>query len=403
MQRLRRAAVTLSIALFLIYGVIVYQVRVSLRSGYSDFVSLYTAGEILKRGTPSHLYDLKLQYEIQKEISPALEIRKSALPFVRPAFEAWIFLPLSYLSYPTAFIVWNLVSCACLIRAVLILRSEIPELQVISRTLLLALSLSYFPVFLTFLQGQDTLLLLLIYTLSYRALRHNHPWTGGMTLGLGIFKFPLLIPFLIPFAVRRNLPVLLGFTLTSIVLAAISVATVGLSTAAYYPHYLLNIDKIAAGVNRPEDMPNIRGLLSTLPGMPSQANLMLLVIFSIVVLAFVLRRSPAENSNSDLSFPMVFALDIVATLLVSYHCHVFDLCLLILPIALTAGVLFSNHSATRYARKYLMWVVAVLLFSPLYLVVMFSASNASLLAILLFVFGAAIWRFLQDTQSSLPA
>ena len=37
------------------------------------------------------------------------------MPFIHPPFEALIFLPLTFLPYPVAFVVWNLVGLAMLI------------------------------------------------------------------------------------------------------------------------------------------------------------------------------------------------------------------------------------------------------------------------------------------------
>lgn len=386
----RTAAAALSVGLALIYGILVFQMRRPLMEGYSDFVSFYTAGKILQRGVPSQLYDIQLQSEIQREIAPNVPIRQSALPFVRPAFEAWIFWPLAHLSYRTAFVLWNLINGACLILAVLCLRREILGLDSVSPLLFVASSLCYFPVFFTILQGQDSILLFSIYVMGYRALHRNRPLLGGMTLGLGIFKFPLLIPFLIPFALRKKLGVVLGFALSSLLLAAVSIWTVGLSAASRYPKYLLSVDRIATGINRPQDMPNLRGLLSVLlPGVSHGANALLLLFLSTLFLAFVVYKcSFASESSSALNLGV--ALDVVATVLVSYHCHAFDLCILLLPIGLVLGFVLSNEPIAPGVRKLLIWLLAVLMFSPLYLLIAFAANTPSLLAVLLIAFTFAI-------------
>src|SRR5262252_1095884 len=209
----RTAAAIFCAGLFLIYGVIFYQLRHSLAEGYSDFVSFYTAGKILQRGAAPRLYDLRLQYEIQREIG-TIESRQGGLPFVRPAFEAWLFWPLSFLSYSTAFVVWNLLSAGCAAVALIVLRREIPGLIQIPLWLVLAAGLSYFPVFFAILQGQDSLLLLLIYTLSWRALRREKLFLAGLILGIGIFKFPLVLPMLVAFALHRKWTAIGGFVVT---------------------------------------------------------------------------------------------------------------------------------------------------------------------------------------------
>ncbi len=400
MSNWRTAAAGLSVGLSVIYGILFFQMRRPLMEGYSDFISFYTAGKILQRGAPRRLYDLQLQSQIQLETAPQVQIRQSALPFVRPAFEAWIFWPLAHLSYDAAFVLWNLFNCACLILAVLCLRREIPELLSVSPFLMVASSLTYFPVFFTILQGQDSILVFLIYVMGYRALRCNRQFLAGMTLGLGIFKFPLLIPFLVPFAAKRKFQVVFGFALTSLVLAAVSIWTVGLSTAAHYPKYLLSVNRIARGINRPQDMPNLRGLLSVLlPTVSPTTGGLLLLLCSIFLLALVVRQWSFASSDRCAAFTLAVALNVVATVLVSYHCHAFDLCVLLLPIALVLGFILSQEPIAPKTRKLLIWMLSVLMFSPLYLLIAFTANIPSLLALLLIAFTLAIGLTISGLRS----
>jgi uncharacterized membrane protein YidH (DUF202 family) len=399
MYNLRAAAAVFSVGLFVIYGVIVFQLRRPLMEGYSDFVSFYTAGKILERGLPKQLYDIGLQREIQLEVAPNVRIRQGALPFVRPAFEAWIFWPLAHLPYGPAFLLWNAFNCACLILTVLGLHRAIPELHSVSPVLVVASSLTYFPVFFTILQGQDSVLLLFVYVMGYRALRHDRQFLAGTTLGLGIFKFPLLIPFLLAFAVKRRLRVVLGFALTSLVLSGVSIATVGLSTALYYPKYLRAIDSIARGVNRPQDMPNLRGMLAVLlPMLSSRTGALLLVALSILVLVCAIRKWTFDSSHHRPAFTLGLALNVVATVLVSYHCHVFDLCILLLPIGLVLGMVLSDEPIAPQMRRLLMWVLCAVMFSPLYLLVTFPLRTPSFLGWLLVALACAIGLTISDPR-----
>ena len=401
MYNLRAAAAVLSVGLFMIYGVLLFQLRRPLREGYSDFVSFYTAGKILERGLPKRLYDIDLQHEIQLEVAPNVGIRQGALPFVRPAFEAWIFWPLAHLPYGRAFLLWNAFNGACLILAAWGLHRAIPELHSVSPVLVVASSLSYFPVFFTILQGQDSILLFLVYVMGYGALRHDRQFLAGTTLGLGIFKFPLLVPFLLAFAIKGKLRVVLGFALTSLLLAGVSIATVGLSTALYYPKYLLAIDGLARGVNRPQDMPNIRGMLAVLLPMVSWGTgALLLAVLSILVLFLAIRKWAFDSSRHRPAFTLGLALNVVATVLVSYHCHVFDLCVLLLPLGLVLGVLLSDEPIPPKIRRLLVWVLCAMMFSPLYLLVTFPLKIPSLLGWLLVALACAIGLAISDPPRS---
>jgi hypothetical protein len=400
MSNLRTAAAMVMVALLLVYVAIFFQLRGQLRQGYSDFISFYTAGKILQRGAADRLYDLRLQYEIQQEVAPNVALRKGALPFVRPPFEAWLFWPLAHLSYGAAFLLWDLFSLGCLFAVALILRREVPELSLFSPRLMLAASVSYFPVFVTLLQGQDSLLLLLVYVIAYRALRRNAQFAGGMLLGIGSIKFPLLLPFLIPFLVKRKPRVILGFGLTSLLLAGISVGTVGVSAAAYYPRFLLNIDKLAEGVNVPTDMPNIRGLLSILlqTKVSSAAGILLLSIFSILLLAFVVKKWRLDPTRHGAIFNLGFSLNMIVTLLVSYHSHSFDLCLLLLPMVLVLGLVLSNEPIALRTRTLLIWTLGIVGFSPLYLLFSFRLHYPGLVSFFLLPFAFAIGGAISDLQ-----
>jgi hypothetical protein len=235
--------------------------------------------------------------------------------------------------------------------------------------------------------------------MGYRALRHDRQFLAGTTLGLGIFKFPLLIPFLLAFAVKGRLRVVLGFALTSLVLVAVSIATVGLSTALYYPKYLLAIDTIARGVNRPQDMPNLRGILAgLLPMLSSRTGVLLLVVLSILVLVFAIRVWTFDSSHHRPAFTLGLALNVVATVLVSYHCHVFDLCILLLPIGLVLGIVLSDELVDPQMRNLLMWVLFAVMFSPLYLLLTFPLRTPSFIALLLVALACAIGLTMSDPR-----
>lgn len=383
MRLLRLAASLLIIGMLPVYGVMTYQLRTGLLGGYSDFISAYTAGKILQRGAAEQLYDLQLQYSIQQEAAPDANIRHGALPYVRPPFEALLFWPLAYFSYRTAFVIWDAISLGILIAVTVLLRREMALFRDVPLALAVLAALSFFPVFLTFLQGQDSLLLLLIYALTYTALRRNRDLLAGAILALGTFKFPLVLPFVVvcAFARRRFLA---GFALCVAGLSAISIGLVGWRGVSHYAVYLSNIDRAAPGVNVPRDMPNIRGLVALFS--PVLGNLrfpaVLTVIVSITLIAWAAKRWAGLDVGQD-ALPLGFSANLLTTILVSYHDHVFDLCLLILPVSLLLGPLLSRWFSDVTTRRLTWGLIAAIVFSPLYLVVSLAMRASGLLAILM--------------------
>jgi hypothetical protein len=76
-----KATRILSLGLVLIYGAIFFREAYA-RGRYSYFVGYYTAGKILEQDTLEQLYDMRLQYAIQRGIAPNLRIWQEGLPFV---------------------------------------------------------------------------------------------------------------------------------------------------------------------------------------------------------------------------------------------------------------------------------------------------------------------------------
>src|SRR5215467_5043676 len=102
-----RAAVFWLLAMSLIHAIIVYQTLPLLRRGYQDFTIFYTAGRILQGGQTGSLYDLKAQYKLQQDFASFVAIRKGPLPYNHPPFEALLFLPLAYLPFWSAYLLWT--------------------------------------------------------------------------------------------------------------------------------------------------------------------------------------------------------------------------------------------------------------------------------------------------------
>lgn len=392
MRYLRRAAVVLVISMLAIEVVLAYQVREQVLAGYSDFVSGYTAGKILQRGEADHLYDLQVQYAIQREVTPHVNIRHGALPYVRPPFEAWLYRPLAAFSYDTAFCIWDTINLGLLALALAILRREISQLSSAPLPIWVLCVLSFFPVFATLLQGQDSIVLLLIYVLAYLALRRSHVFIAGAILAAGTFKFPLVLPFLVPYIVYRKARFLTGFAASIMLLTCASIATVGWTGVRNYPAYLLNIDKLALGVNVQRDMPNLRGLIAFIsePLSVPMIGQVLLAVASLGLIAFVVNEWNPASLHDAAFMQLGFSLNLTATLLVSYHDHVFDLALLVLPICLALGLLLSGHPTSLRIRRILMWSVAIASFSPIYVLFSVGMRAAGLLALLLLMFVAGL-------------
>lgn len=93
-----------------------------------DFLAFYTAGTFVRQGRLDDLYDLPKVAEFQKSVAQqsGLEIeidfeKQKFGPWWNPPFYAWIFAPLSLLSFNQAVALWTLLNVAALTGAVLML------------------------------------------------------------------------------------------------------------------------------------------------------------------------------------------------------------------------------------------------------------------------------------------
>src|SRR5262244_306126 len=89
--------------------------------GYADFRAYYTAGYMLRTGSP--IYDYASVAQIQN-----LKISRAIAPFIHPAYEAFLYVPLSYLTYLQAYYVWFSISILILVCVYRLLQPELSAL-----------------------------------------------------------------------------------------------------------------------------------------------------------------------------------------------------------------------------------------------------------------------------------
>jgi hypothetical protein len=288
----------------------VWQVRESIAEGYGDFASFYTAGQIVRSGQSARLYDSVLQWKIQQHFASKVTIRLGPFPYVRPPFEALLFLPLAHLSYPAACALWMGLQIILLLMAPLLL------LPVLGRTFDLhayavqaLVCLAFCPVGFSLVQGQDSVVLLLILIVALGFLLRGADYSCGAVLGLGLFKFHLVIPLFAILMLRKKWRAGVGFVAVAAVLVAISLIMVGWSGLLTYPKYLWGLNQAPGlGMVKPQSMPNVRGLLTVLLGnaaLPVWANLFL----AAIVVAGVIREPIMARSGSDLDHGWILFVD----------------------------------------------------------------------------------------------
>ena len=369
MSKAKIAALIYLSGMLALHAALFWREKDLVRKGYSDFTIYYGAATMVRRGLGSELYNEAAQYKIQREFAPDVPIREAALPFNHPPFEALLFVPLTYFSYVPAFVIWDLVNLAILSALPFLIRKHVPELQNYPWPLWMLASLGFFPIFFTLLQGQDSILLLLLYTLAFVCLKKKAETLAGGCLALGLFKPHLILPFVFVWVLRGGKKMLYGFLATAAALGFVSLGIVGIRGFVSYPSYVLNLEKtMAGGAIKPSEMPNLRGMVYLLLNRHPHMDVAVTVLLSCTILVVVAILCRHQEQTQDL-FYWKFALTMVTSSFVSYHCLGYDLCILLLPIALMGAVLSYPCTFWPRARALIFAGVAVLFFSPLHLLI----------------------------------
>ncbi len=168
-------------------GLILVLLATALKPIRSDFVSYYAAGTVM-RSDSGRLYDRQLQSDTQARLGA-----KVYLPFVYPPTVALIFVPFSSLDFATAYAVWLGVNLSLLVFCLwlLIRRLGLSESQSEG---LQALVLVFLPVYVALVQGQLSVVMLLLFALFF----FDDSKRAGIWAGLLLMKPVLaIVPFLI--------------------------------------------------------------------------------------------------------------------------------------------------------------------------------------------------------------
>ncbi len=299
---------------------------------------------MLADGHGHQLYDASLQRQYQARFSG----RVGTL-YIHPPFEAALYLAVAWLPLRPAYLLWFLLNLAFLAAAARHLARS--ALAPWDWRILLAASLTFVPLLLCLLQGQDSLLLLLLVILSFTALRRDRAFAAGCWLALGLFKFQLVLPLAFVLILTRSAKTrgefVKGFSLVALGLAGLSAAISGWAVFAIYPRFLAHLQTQPFAGIVPRAMANFRGVAALfLPGESAWAMTAIAILSAAALFKTATIKAatvwkpvtPASGQNSATAgqneFDSAFATTVLFALLVSYHLNPHDLSLLLLPISL---------------------------------------------------------------------
>lgn len=316
-----------AVAILVISSVILVHFKVSL---HLDFGAFYFSSKQLLHEGGATLYDFALQQKYQ-----ALYHTDPRAYFYYPPIALLPFLPLSFLPINAAYVCWTLLSVAMLVVSIWILTRLYP---VLPSTTAISAALLFPPVLWCLMHGQTSLLALLLYTVAFRFVHSGKELHAGLVLSLLLFKFQLVLPFMLCVLLARKWRMLAGFAMGAAAVILASYAMIGPTGVSLYRQALSAMSHANASVF-PREMASYRGLAYLISGRdPSVA------IIGAASLATCVFASIPWRKNWQIGF----SLAIVASLLSGYHLNPQDVALLLVPLFVAASV-FSARSRTLIA------------------------------------------------------
>lgn len=314
----------------------------------SDFSCFYRAGRMVMAGDGARVYDLAAQQAFDQRLGTTFVAKQGqpfSLPFVFPPYTLALFAPLSCLPYRVAEFVWYVANVGMLLALPLVLRISLAASDRTIAAELLAPVL-FLPAVLALMQGQTSILLLLLFAMTFATLAKRRETAAGCILAFALLKPQLALPLSLALAIWRKWRALAAMFWTGVALLGLSAAIAGWHATLHYPRALLEFNHLssALGGEHPESMPNLRGAVYLLlPGRSAAAVAGITIVLSMLLLAVLaILLKPSALSRTS------YSLVLIAGCLVSYHAYLHDDSLLLLPILLITDELQrSQWTATR--------------------------------------------------------
>jgi Glycosyltransferase family 87 len=360
-----RSLVWATLLLWMAFGniVVLWESRVAMGKGYFDFANFYTAGTLVRRGLGAEIYDRDAQWKVQQEFSSEVTIRRSPMRFLRPPFEALLFSVFAAWPYPKALLLWTAFK--------FVLLSATPFVVLRGRSwregfpigLTPFLVLGTFTGFMDMLLGQDAVLIAFLFAVAFRQLATGKDTGAGVTLGLALFKFQLVLPFVLALWLAGRKRTFHGFAVSAFAVTAVSAAIVGWRGLLNYPGYLLALNQSTGVGVFPQLQMTLRGLLTLFVGRlpyPGRIHWVLAPIaIGSVAYAGLLWRKAGDRFLAE-----GFGLAAIVGIVTSYYAYSYDLLFLIVPFLAMRSRPYDSPKGDRVTRFLEAAGLLPLLFTP---------------------------------------
>jgi Glycosyltransferase family 87 len=338
----RRVLYGFMILMFAMNAVVMLIPWKEIMAGKNDFAVLYSSAAMVHEGQASRLYDFDVANSFLYRVSDVTRPPSNHLPY-----EFLIFVPFTYLRFGAAYVLWTLLSVGMLAGIAVLM----PDFQPGESNFWLAYLtiLAFFPAWQCLLQGQDSILLALLFALSFCSWRRGQDDMAGFVLALGLFRPQLVLPFVLVAFLGGKWRFVRGFIPGAVLVVALSTWVVGFHGMADYARFLASqgTESSAGILNKqweiwPSVMPTLRGFLWVcLPsGTPGMIRNFLLLCGTLGGLLWAGKRM--RSARDGAAFDLAFAIALATVLLVSFHSYLHDFSLMIIPLLIAGGVVASS-------------------------------------------------------------
>lgn len=349
-----------------------------------DYLVIYSGGYILHYESPTRLYDLDLQHRVQEMVLSVDQLSKF-YPYNHPPILAHILgwvttsnYTASYLRWVLVLVIFYLVGLTLLLRLLYTLQWQAGDLWLFGISGLL-----FYPVFVSYLKGQDSAFLLLGISLWTFGLFTGRDRLAGIGLALAVIRPQVALLLALPFLFNRR-KVWWWFVLGGLVLLLYSYLLIGAQGLMNFFNVLL-LSGQGFGFDA-DVMINLKGaalrLFPAIDGLTlniiTYGGYALAILFLCIMWAKT-RTVEFKHIGLAILFSMIF----------SPHMHSHDWSLLLIP-SLTAAIVLSEQKIL--SRKY---AVLLPLGVSIYLMV-FNAFVQSNLAIYILILGLGVLLWFPD-------
>jgi hypothetical protein len=365
----RRVVCGFMMLMLVMNGAVLASFWKEIMAGKNDFPVFYANAEMVREGQTSRLYDFDAENSFVLRVSSV-----TRPPNIHFPYENLIFLPFAYFRFGVAFVLWTLFSVGMLVGAALLMREFQPGGSSFPLTLLTILA--FFPVWDCLLQGQDSILLVFLFALSFWLWRRGQEDVAGFILALGLFRPQLVLPFVLVAFLGGKWKFVRGFVPGAALVVALSTWVVGIYGMGDYVRVLISLGTQGSASTLekqwrvwPGLMPTLRGLLWILPSwVPGNIRNILLLSGTFGALLWAATRM--RSARNGAAFNLALGIALATVLLVSFHSYLHDFSLMIIPLLIAGDALASLGSVTGRNAYIIVTIAFLFFFTPLYIVLL---------------------------------